>query len=69
MEFITLMCIWEGNGRPQAWDAKASPVFDETLNLGVHGKDVKLSGVCLNVVGQIARPPTRLNTTAHYEDQ
>lgn len=69
MEFITLMCIWEGNGRPQAWDAKASPVFDETLNLGVHGKDVKLSGVCLNVVGQIARPPTRLNTTAAYEDQ
>lgn len=69
MEFITLMCIWEGNGRPPAWDAKASPVFDETLNLGVHGKDVKLSGVCLNVVGQIARPPTRLNTTAPYEDQ
>ena len=69
MEFITLMCIWEGNGRPQAWDAKASPVFDETLNLGVHGKDVKLSGVCLNVVGQIARPPTYLNTAALYEDQ
>ena len=69
MEFITLMCIWEGNGRPPAWDAKASLVFDETLNLGVHGKDVKLSGVCLNVVGQIARPPTRLNTTAPYEDQ
>ena len=67
MEFITLMCIWEGNGRPQAWDAKASPVLDETLNLGVHGKDV--SGVCLNVVGQIARPPTYLNTAAPYEDQ
>lgn len=44
-------------------------MFDETLKLGAYGKDVKVSGACLNVVGQTARPPTCLNTAAPYEDQ
>lgn len=58
------MYLW-GNGRHQAWDAKASPVFDETPHLGVHDKEVKLSGV-LNAIRQIATPLTCPNTAVHY---